>query len=99
VVAPAGTAPKVTRLDEYQVAQQLAWESGMLSFEAMPLAAAAAEFRRYSPTEIEVPDSDIAGQPVTGRFAANDPEGFAAAVATSLGVRSQKRGGRVVISR
>lgn len=99
VTAPVNAVPQFKRLDEAQVIRQLAWESGMLSFEALPLDAAVAEFHRYSATRIVIADPALARTPVTGRFAANDPEGFAGAVATSLGVHVEKTGNQVTIRR
>lgn len=99
MTAKTGATPTLVHLDEAQVVRQLAWQNGMLSFEAMPLVDANAEFNRYSPIRIVVDDPALAREPVTGRFAANDPEGFAAAVAISLGVRSEKSGNKVFIKR
>jgi transmembrane sensor len=63
----------------------LAWRDGMLSFGGEALADAALGFRRYSALRIVVSDPQLARQRVTGLFKANDPKGFADAVAASFG--------------
>ena len=77
----------------------LAWQEGMLSFEDMPLRQAAAEFARYSERRIAIADPRVAAETVTGRYAANDPEGFARAVALSLDLHMQATPGGIVLAR
>ena len=62
----------------------LLWREGKLFFEGVTLAAAAAEFARYSYRHIVIRNPSLAAARVSGLFAANDPEGFAKAVAVSL---------------
>lgn len=75
-VHPAGTAEQ---------AQLLAWRDGMISFGGEMLADAVRAFDRYSATRIVVADPALARQKITGLFKANDPRGFATAIAASLG--------------
>lgn len=67
--------------------RELAWQEGMLAFEDTPLGDAAQDFARYSSRRIRIDDAAVAAETVTGRFAANDPEGFARAVALGLDLR------------
>lgn len=65
--------------------QLLAWRDGMLSFGGEVLADAVRAFDRYNAVRIVVSDPALAGQRVTGLFKANDPRGFASAIAASFG--------------
>jgi transmembrane sensor len=64
--------------------QFLAWRDGMLSFGGELLADAVRAFDRYGSTRIVVVDAGLARQKVTGLFKADDPRGFATAVAASF---------------
>jgi transmembrane sensor len=69
-----------------------AWRDGMLAFEDESLADVAAQFQRFSAVRIEIADEALARAPVTGVFAANDPKGFAHAIAASLDARVEDDG-------
>ena len=79
--------------------RELAWQEGMLSFEDTPLAQAAAQFARYSDRRIAIADPAVGAETVTGRYAANNPEGFARAVALGLDLRVQAGPGEIIIAR
>lgn len=81
VDASAVTAAEVTR--------ELVWREGLLAFEDVPLQQAIAEFARYSDTRIVVDDPAIGQETVTGLFMANNPTGFAQAVADALDLRAE----------
>lgn len=94
------TAPIVRRaLPPAEVDRLLAWRNGMLAFEDLPLSRAADQFARYSETRIRFADPAIAEETVTGLYAANDPAGFARAVATSLDLRLEPAADGVVLRR
>jgi transmembrane sensor len=75
---------KAVTLEPDALQRALAWRQGMLSFEGDPLATVARQFERFGPTRIEVADATLGSEPITGLFAANDPRGFARAIAASL---------------
>lgn len=81
------------------VARALAWREGKIAFEGERLDTAAAEFARYSKTRIEIRDPALAGEPVTGLFAASDPVGFGRAVANVFDARVEQRDGAVILTR
>jgi transmembrane sensor len=62
------------------VSRELAWRDGKIAFEGERLDQAAAEFGRYSRVRIEISDPALAGEPVSGLFAAGDPVGFSRAI-------------------
>lgn len=81
------------------VTRELAWREGKLAFEGETLKQAAETFARYSDTRIQVRDPDLAREPVTGLFAANDPVGFSRAIARVFDARLEQKGGEVVLTR
>lgn len=81
------------------VTRELAWREGKLAFEGQTLGEAAAEFARYSDTRIQVRDAELAREPVTGLFAANDPVGFSRAVARVFDARLEQDADKVVLTR
>ncbi|WP_214625379.1 FecR family protein [Sphingobium nicotianae] len=79
--------------------RELSWQEGMLSFEDTPLRQAADEFARYSDRRIGIGDPTVGAETVTGLYAANNPEGFARAVALSLNLHVQSSAGGIILSR
>lgn len=94
-----GPAMTVASMPADDLHRQLAWRSGSLSFEGQTLADAVAEFNRYNDTRILVDDAALARQEVAGFYLANDPVGFANAMATSLGAHVRVGDGEVRIAR
>lgn len=76
---------QVRSINPGDVDKLLAWRDGMLSFGGETLATAVRAFDRYGPVRIVVADPQLAQQKITGLFKANDPKGFATAVAFSFG--------------
>jgi len=79
--------------------RDLAWQEGMLSFEDTPLSTAAQQFARYSNRKIQIADPAVAAETVTGRYAANNPEGFAQAVALGLDLHMQSTPAGITLAR
>jgi len=75
----------VRSINPAEVDALLAWRDGMLSFSGETLATAVRAFDRYGPIRIVIADPQLAEQEITGLFKANDPKGFATAVASSFG--------------
>ncbi|WP_040844154.1 FecR family protein [Nitrospirillum viridazoti] len=71
--------------------RSLMWREGLLSFEGVTLAEAAAEFARYSVQKIVVKGA-LAHERISGLFAATDPAGFARAIALGLRIKSKREG-------
>jgi transmembrane sensor len=81
------------------VTRELAWREGKLAFEGETLKQAADTFARYSRTRIQIRDANLAREPVTGLFAANDPVGFSRAIARVFDARLEQSGDTVVLTR
>jgi transmembrane sensor len=92
------TEEDVRQLPNSQQADMLAWRDGMLSFGGELLVDAVRSFDRYGPTRIVVADSSLARQKVIGLFKADDPSGFAMAVAASFGGIVTSQGNIIRIS-
>lgn len=87
----------IAKVEPAEVSRVLAWRQGRLVFAGESLSSAVAQFARYSDVRIVVADPDLAGRGVAGVFEANDPVGFAQAVALSLNARVEVRAGEVLI--
>ena len=81
------------------VTRELAWREGKLAFEGESLRQAADAFGRYNAAQIQILDSALAREPVTGLFAANDPVGFSRTIASVFDARFEQDGSRLILSR
>lgn len=97
-VAEAG-AIRATVLTPAEIGREISWREGLLSFEDMPLEEAIAEYSRYSETKIVVEDPALRRETVTGLFMANNPTGFAHAVADALELKTEVSGREVRLYR
>jgi transmembrane sensor len=91
-------ADKVQPIATARREQFLAWREGILAFGGEPLGTAVRAFDRYGPGRIIVSDPELAEQRVVGLFKADDPRGFAEAIAASLGARVSDSGQIIRIS-
>jgi transmembrane sensor len=74
--------------------EMFGWTGGMLSFDGERLDDAIAALNRYNATHVMLDEPSIASLRITGAFHANDPRGFASAVAAMfrLQVVASERG-------
>lgn len=98
-VAVGGGAIRATSLTPAEVGREISWREGLLSFEDVPLEDAIAEYARYSETRIVVDDPNLRRETVTGLFMANNPAGFAQAVADALDAKADMSGREVRLHR
>ena len=82
-----------------QVNSELSWRQGMLSFDQSTLADAAGEFNRYNHTKLVVADSEAAAIRIGGSFEAGNVDAFARLLQQAYGLKVQRDGDRVTISR
>jgi len=97
-VARANTI-RITRRSDQQLADELGWRRGVLTFRYTTLAEAAAEFNRYNRTQIIIADPKVAQLTIYGAFAANDVASFADAAQAYFKLHVNNRDGQVVLSR
>jgi transmembrane sensor len=100
-VAPAvhGAAMTATTVAPSEIGRLLAWREGRIAFEGETLAQAVQQFARYSETHIIIDDTAIASEQITGLFQANDPVGFAQAIASSFDLHAEVGAGEVRLRR
>jgi transmembrane sensor len=89
----------VSRTSSQGLAAQFAWRQGLLVFNHITLADAAAEFNRYNQTKLIVADRGIAARTIGGTFRTSDVEGFTEITRQLLNLRVEKLGGNIVITR
>jgi transmembrane sensor len=82
----AGRDPVTIQAPE-DIERSLSWRTGSIALEGQSLAEAAEEFNRYNERRIVVVDPALAKRRFAGLFRTNDPEGFANAVAATIGAR------------
>lgn len=82
-------------LDEMEDA--LAWRDGVLTFDAMPLAKAAAEFNRYNRKQLSVSEP-AAHVRIEGTFTATDVEAFVRIMREAYGFKVRQDGNDINIS-
>src|SRR5258708_30511297 len=89
--APAMDRPELSRLT--------AWERGRVEFDDTPLEDATTEMNRYTTTRVIVPDTEVAQLRVGGVFRAGDSDEFVKIVTAAFGLRAERNGGDIVLSR
>ncbi len=94
----AATPIETAAIAPETIEQELYWREGKIAFRDTTLASAAAQFARYNDERIVIADPALAQETITGLFVANDPRGFAEAVAQSLGVVARIDGNSILIS-
>lgn len=91
--------PAVQRISSREVERDLAWREGKIAFKGDALEDAARAFARYGDPRVTITDPDLAREPITGLFSANDPAGFSRTVAFALDATVTRRGDEIVLSR
>jgi transmembrane sensor len=89
--APAVDRPELSRVT--------AWERGQVDFDDTPLKDAANEMNRYTTTQVTVPDAEVAQLRVGGVFHAGDSDEFVKMVSALFGLRADRNGRDIVLSR
>jgi len=89
--APAVDRPELSRIT--------AWKRGRVEFEDTPLEDATTEMNRYSTTHVTVADAEVAQLRIGGAFRAGDSDEFVKIVTAALGLRGDRNGGDIVLSR
>ena len=69
-----------------QINRDLAWQQGMLIFEGEPLSTALAEISRYTSSNFEIVDSQLAELTVAGYFKAGDIDGLLTSLQSNFGI-------------
>ncbi|MGC1522743.1 MAG: FecR domain-containing protein [Steroidobacteraceae bacterium] len=86
-------------VDRPELSRVTAWEHGRVEFEQTPLEDAASEMNRYSSTRITVADAQVARLHIGGVFRAGDSDEFVKIVSAAFGLRADRNGSAIVLSR
>jgi transmembrane sensor len=89
-------APSV---DRPELSRVTAWKRGRVEFDKTPLKDATTEMNRYTTTHLTVPDAEVAQLRIGGVFRAGDSDEFVKIVTAALGLRADRNGGDIVLSR
>ena len=92
-------ALSIVKKPAQQLLSELGWRHGVLIFKNIPLADAAAEFNRYNREQLVVADRSAGHMLIGATFRTSDVELFARVTRAVLGLRVEKRGQEIVISR
>jgi transmembrane sensor len=88
----------VVKQSPVQLVTALSWRRGVLIFDRTPLQTVAAQFNRYNDTKLVV--AEVAGRmKIDGTFPANNLQDFVELVHGVLGLRVEKQGNQILISR
>lgn len=89
----------VTKEPTRALAAGLSWRRGVLVFDNIALADAAAELNRYNREKLVIADPAIASETIGGTFGTKDIETFARVARTALGLRVANNGAEIIIFR
>lgn len=84
--APGGA--RAERLSDADISTLRAWQQGEIVLQGETLGQAVAEYNRYLPRKLVLKDPRLAGFRLGGRFLADDPTAFLAALQVDFGVKS-----------
>jgi transmembrane sensor len=82
---------RVETLSAAEIARELAWQGGALAFEATPLSEVVVQFSQRNARRIEIAQPELAGLQISGRFRADNLEGFVELLESSFGVTVERR--------
>jgi transmembrane sensor len=86
-------------LDRPELSRVTAWERGRVEFDDTSLKDATTEMNRYTTTHLMVPDDEVAQLRIGGVFRAGDSDEFVKIVTVAFGLRAERNGGDIVLSR
>jgi transmembrane sensor len=88
---------EVSAVEAADVRRINGWLEGKLVFDGMPLAAAIADFNRYTDRKVVLGTVDIGLQQVSGSLPIGDDDSLAFLLRESLGLRIVEQGGTVLV--
>lgn len=99
VATASATGVTVDTVPLAQAEAYLSWRDGFLSFHDTPLAAAAAEFNRYSARKLVIADPATGAMRVGGNFRWSNLDGFVRLLTQAFPVKASRRGQDIVLRR
>lgn len=98
VAVATATTMSVTARPPASMAAELGWRRGLLIFDNVSIADAAAEFNRYNKVKLVIADAPTAKIAIGGTFQANDVRTFAEVARNLLHLTVRDHGREIVIS-
>jgi len=98
VAVATGNTVAISRKTERTLANALGWQRGVLVFDNVTLAEAAAEFNRYNREKIVIADPAAAQITVGATLPANDVPAFVRVAQKIFGLHVERQGDTIVIS-
>lgn len=89
----------VTKRSAQQIADELAWQHGVLIFRNTRLADAVRQFNRYNEVKLVIADSSIADVKFSAEARTNDYDGFLRLAQAVLKLRVDRVGNEILLSR
>ncbi len=99
VALATATSLSVNKKPAQQLARDIGWERGILTFDHMALADAARELNRYNTRKLIIADAAAGRLTMGGTFATNDVDAIANVAHEIFGLHVEKQGNNIVISR
>lgn len=84
-------------LNRDELARQLSWRQGFLSFSGEPLSSVISQINRYTPKTIEIADPELRSLPVGGRFKVDEIEEIFEVLKTSFNIRISRIGDQHIL--
>jgi len=89
-IITASIKPAAQKTSFEQIQRELAWQQGMLVFNGNPLEQALTEVSRYTTTEFEISNPELAKIKVAGYFKANDIDGLLKSLHSNFNINFEK---------
>lgn len=99
IAVATATRLSVAKAETAELKVEQSWRQGLLIFKHTTLAEAVAEFNRYNTSKLVIADRDAAQLRIGGTFQSDNPQLFARAAHTMLGLRIDARAGKTLIGR
>jgi len=97
-LAPAAPNPQVAGVPPAEIEARLAWQPRLLDFNNAPLAEIVAEFNRRNPVRL-APADDLRDLRLSATFRSDNVEGFVRLMESDFGIKAQRRGDEIVLTR
>jgi ferric-dicitrate binding protein FerR (iron transport regulator) len=93
-----GPSGRITVRHNVDVARELGWATGRLSFDRVPLRDVISELRRFYDIEFILADSGLASRRLTASFGSESPDEVVRIISLSLELRHEVRGKTVTLA-
>lgn len=99
VAVASGGSIAVSKKSARALTDEASWRRGVLVFEGISLADAAAEMNRYNAEQLVIADPTIGRRPIDGTFPVHAVQQFSEMAQAVFRLRTEKRGNLTIISR